>query len=42
MIIASTELRKRADADSLPLRDVFTVLFFVSVGMLFHPASVLR
>ena len=27
----------KAAADSLPLRDAFAVLFFVSVGMLFDP-----
>ena len=31
----------RVAEDSLPLRDTFAVLFFVSVGMLFDPASVL-
>jgi monovalent cation:H+ antiporter-2, CPA2 family len=32
----------RVAEDSLPLRDTFAVLFFVAVGMLFDPASVLR
>lgn len=32
----------RVAEDSLPLRDTFAVLFFVSVGMLFDPTSVLR
>jgi CPA2 family monovalent cation:H+ antiporter-2 len=41
-IIAETEFAKRADAESAALRDMFAVLFFVSVGMLFDPASVLR
>lgn len=42
MIIAETEFKHRADVDTLPLRDAFAVLFFVSVGMLFDPASLLR
>jgi CPA2 family monovalent cation:H+ antiporter-2 len=41
-IIAETEFAKRADSESAALRDMFAVLFFVSVGMLFDPASVLR
>jgi CPA2 family monovalent cation:H+ antiporter-2 len=32
-----SELSHRAAAESLPLRDAFSVLFFVSVGMLFDP-----
>jgi CPA2 family monovalent cation:H+ antiporter-2 len=32
----------RVAEDSLPLRDTFAVLFFVAVGMLFDPFSVLR
>ncbi len=41
-IIAETQFAKRADGESAALRDMFAVLFFVSVGMLFDPASVLR
>jgi len=33
---------QQAAADALPLRDAFAVLFFVSVGMLFEPAFLLR
>ncbi len=32
-----SSLSQRAAAESLPLRDAFSVLFFVSVGMLFDP-----
>jgi CPA2 family monovalent cation:H+ antiporter-2 len=42
MILSESELSQRAAAESLPLRDAFAVLFFVSVGMLFDPAIVLR
>ncbi len=41
-IIAETDFAERADGESASLRDMFAVLFFVSVGMLFDPASVLR
>lgn len=35
-------LSHRAAAESLPLRDAFSVLFFVSVGMLFDPDMLIR
>ena len=41
MILAESPLSHRAAEESLPLRDAFAVLFFVSVGMLFNPASLL-
>lgn len=37
MVLAGSELSHRAAEDSLPLRDAFAVLFFVSVGMVFDP-----
>ena len=37
MMMRESELSHRAAADSLPLQDAFSVLFFVSVGMLFDP-----
>jgi CPA2 family monovalent cation:H+ antiporter-2 len=42
MILAESDLSHRAAEQSLPLRDAFAVLFFVSVGMLFDPSIVLR
>ncbi len=39
MVLAESELSHRAAEESLPLRDAFAVLFFVSVGMLFDPAD---
>jgi CPA2 family monovalent cation:H+ antiporter-2 len=42
MILSESPLSQRAAQESLPLRDAFAVLFFVSVGMLFDPASVMR
>ena len=37
MILGETQLSRRAAEETLPLRDAFAVLFFVSVGMLFDP-----
>jgi len=42
MILSESELSHRAAQETLPLRDAFAVLFFVSVGMLVNPAIVLR
>jgi CPA2 family monovalent cation:H+ antiporter-2 len=41
MVLAESELSHRAAEESLPLRDAFAVLFFVSVGMLFDPRILL-
>lgn len=37
MVMRESEFSHRAAQESLPLRDAFAVLFFVSVGMLFDP-----
>ena len=42
MILAESELSHRAAEETLPLRDAFSVLFFVAAGMLFDPAIVLN
>ena len=42
MILGETPLSRRATEETLPLRDAFAVLFFVSVGMLFDPAVVVE
>ncbi|PIB94182.1 YbaL family putative K(+) efflux transporter [Caulobacter sp. FWC2] len=36
MIMAESELSQQAANETLPLRDAFAVLFFVSIGMLFN------
>ncbi len=41
MILSESELSQRAAEETLPLRDAFAVLFFVSVGMLFNPGVVI-
>jgi len=40
MMLSESPLSQQAATESLPLRDAFAVLFFVSVGMLFNPATV--
>ena len=40
MILSESPLSQQAANESLPLRDAFAVLFFISVGMLFEPAIV--
>ncbi len=42
MMLRESPLSHRAAQESLPLRDAFAVLFFVSVGMMFDPVSVVR
>ena len=40
MVMSGSTLSSQAMRETLPLRDAFAVLFFVSVGMLFNPAIV--
>ncbi len=42
MILAESPLSHQAAQETLPLRDAFAVLFFVSVGMLFDPTILMR
>ncbi|HEU5437293.1 MAG TPA: YbaL family putative K(+) efflux transporter [Telluria sp.] len=42
MVLRESELSHRAAEESLPLRDAFSVLFFVSVGMLFDPMVIVQ
>jgi CPA2 family monovalent cation:H+ antiporter-2 len=42
MMLHESPLSQRAAEESLPLRDAFAVLFFVSVGMLFDPSILIR
>lgn len=42
MVMSESPLSQRAAEETLPLRDAFAVLFFVSVGMLFNPAIVVE
>jgi monovalent cation:H+ antiporter-2, CPA2 family len=42
LAVGRSEFASRAANDALPMRDAFAVLFFVSVGMLFDPRSLLQ
>ena len=42
MVMRESEFSHRAAEESLPLRDAFSVLFFVSVGMLFEPDILMK
>src|SRR6202040_3684387 len=42
MTLSESELSQVAAEESLPLRDAFAVLFFVSVGMLFDPTILVQ
>ena len=42
VVLSESDLSHQAAADTLPLQDAFAVLFFVSVGMLFDPAIIVR
>jgi CPA2 family monovalent cation:H+ antiporter-2 len=42
MMLGESELSHRAAEESLPLRELFSALFFVSVGMLFDPSIVTK
>jgi CPA2 family monovalent cation:H+ antiporter-2 len=42
LVVGQSEFSSRAAAEALPMRDAFAVLFFVSVGMLLDPGSLLE
>jgi CPA2 family monovalent cation:H+ antiporter-2 len=42
MVVGRSDFSLRAASEALPMRDAFAVLFFVSVGMLFNPRSLLE
>jgi CPA2 family monovalent cation:H+ antiporter-2 len=42
LAVGRSEFAARAASDAVPMRDAFAVLFFVSVGMLFDPASLIK
>ena len=42
MMVGRSEFSLRAASEALPMRDAFAVVFFVSVGMLFDPSSLIR
>lgn len=42
MVLGESEIGRKAAKNSLPMRDAFSVLFFVSVGMLFDPNTLVQ
>ncbi|NNP68133.1 cation:proton antiporter [Acinetobacter sp. Ac_5812] len=38
MVVKESDFSHRAEEETLPLREIFAILFFVSVGMLFDPS----
>ncbi|HRZ28415.1 MAG TPA: cation:proton antiporter [Spirochaetota bacterium] len=42
LTVGRTDFAARAGNDALPMRDAFAILFFVSVGMLFDPMSLIN
>lgn len=42
MVVGRSEFSLRAATEALPMKDAFAVVFFVSVGMLFDPAFVIK
>lgn len=41
LVIGQTDVRHQASANALPLKDMFAVIFFLSVGMLFSPYAII-
>lgn len=41
MVIGQTSVRQQASVTLMPLKDLFVVMFFLSIGMLFNPVAVL-
>lgn len=42
MVIGQTDVHRKAAHTTMPLRDAFAVIFFLSVGMLFNPMAIFR
>ncbi|MFA6916677.1 MAG: cation:proton antiporter [Parachlamydiales bacterium] len=40
MVIGKTSVRHQAAANALPFKDIFAIIFFLSVGMLFNPMAI--
>ncbi len=42
MVMRESKYAHRAAVESLPLRDAFSVIFFVGVGMMFNPMVIVE
>ncbi len=40
MVVGKTHVRHQAAANALPLKDIFGIIFFLSVGMIFNPVAI--
>lgn len=40
MVIGKTNVKHQAAANALPLKDIFAIIFFLSVGMIFNPEAI--
>ncbi len=40
MVVGKTSVKHQAAANALPLKDIFAIIFFLSVGMLFNPQAI--
>lgn len=42
MVIGQTKMRNQVSHNAMPLKDVFSVIFFLAIGMIFNPAAILE
>lgn len=42
MVIGQTHVRHQASANSLPMKDAFAAIFFLTVGMIFNPLAIME
>jgi len=42
MVIGKTHVKHQAAANAFPLKDIFGIIFFISVGMIFNPAAIVH
>lgn len=42
VVVGQSRFNARAASEAMPMRDAFSVLFFVSIGMLFNPAELMQ
>jgi monovalent cation:H+ antiporter-2, CPA2 family len=42
MVMKKTDMHREVEANSLPLKDMFVVIFFLAIGMLFDPSTIVN
>jgi monovalent cation:H+ antiporter-2, CPA2 family len=40
MVIGLTKMRQQVSHNAMPLKDAFSVIFFLSIGMIFNPSAI--